>query len=689
MNQNLFNPLRFLIIFASILTCGLIHNLAMADDNLTLYTYQTTLNYPEDAQEHLLIIARRQETDPLPVLLYTTDGTNYALVPLNDSQLADWKKISQRNQQVEPFVELVLGTGVEGDLKDQQAVADFQREKLEWPPEQAIGTWGPATWREFANKIRDEQWRQKYDDIEVIDLNASKGKVPFDETEITADPSLLLAKYDLQEMRAFAARVLQISDTLDERRQEEEGQKVEEGEISTLTTRLKELEGWRGEVESGTIKLSRTTLGPSKAIPALVVAMIVLGIIVIGLAAQILYSAWKADREKEESQDSQLLIDELIRELERTGVLAQLQETPTGIQTGTELIDEMANLVKATNTLYEQIQSREQTSVENSRRHEANLAAKLTEFERKIGEIDRLVEEVPDVHGLVAEVKRKAEETSQALDQIEKELRETRVAAQEQQIRGGIGARFLQKADQLRRQYQGQQEKTEAEISPEKQQCLQKAKELLEGFSNKMNDVQKTIPSSIRNALERVNSFLYQSGQLPGFELPPLSSLQEYVAQHRQQDAASIQRGYQSKVEREYSQALNEYDQQLKGYVQEVTTPRTALTDEKLSREFRDLARSTLNPFDSNAQAEADSEMQQIIAYFDIKVLPPLLDAFGFEAISIIVGQTQATESLHHITKGQPSQYTSGTIIKVVSKGLQVKNDPGDVVQKAQVICAE
>ena len=166
--------------------------------------------------------------------------------------------------------------------------------------------------------------------------------------------------------------------------------------------------------------------------------------------------------------------------------------------------------------------------------------------------------------------------------------------------------------------------------------------------------------------------------------------MQEHDAQQSDRIAAAIlenaspqRQSYESYVEAAYTQALKAYHQQLK---EAVINPRS-LTDETLNREFRDIAFMALNPFDS--KAAADTEMRQIITYFDQKILPPLLDAFGFEEIPITIGQTQAVLSLHDIVESRPSDQPPGTVSEVLFKGFRVKGDPSGVVRKAQVIRAE
>ena len=158
----------------------------------------------------------------------------------------------------------------------------------------------------------------------------------------------------------------------------------------------------------------------------------------------------------------------------------------------------------------------------------------------------------------------------------------------------------------------------------------------------------------------------------------------DQIADALLQDTAPQPQRYQSYVQQAYHQALKEYAQQLKS---KVDANQISVTEEKLVREFRDLALVTLNPFDSKARQ--DKEMHQIITYFDKGVLPSLLEVFGYEEVPITIRQTQAVESLHEIVDGKPSQHPSGNIIEVLSKGLRSKQDPSDIVRRARVICAE
>ena len=729
MNQNMLRRVRLLILFAVIWTFALFQNFATAAGNLTLYTYQTELAYPEDAKVHLLIIAHRPDIDPLPVCLYTTDGTTYAPIPLDDPSL-DWAVRSKPKQGVKPFVELVLGAGVADDLKGAPVEA-FQRDKLDFPSERpegggiwADGEWGNGTWTALANRIISNTL-----DPPVVDLRESSALLGG--TPLFSDPSPSLAKYDPPEMKAFATSVLQgfhFRQALIDVPQKTEAL---ERKLQELTDKLHN--PVRGDIPSliddvkannQLIKANDQSISKiDRKISYLIGVTIVLAVIMVGLVglAILIYVGRKAHRNEAEPQIPQSSIEQIrelekgkvlekiekattqIRELEKGGVLEKIKEASPDIQTATEQIDKMAHLLGAAQKSSNQIISYESQAktakseaedakdqakalVELGRVQETELIENLTQVSGEIDEIlARSREKSEDVNALTEELWSKAETADKALEQIE-----DRGTTQEQAIQSELAAEHL-----LERRCENLPKDFDGEIPPDKPQGLQKAEELLEDFSDRMNEVDKAIPSSIQQALEEVNSLLNRFTPLPQFEPPSLPSLQEHNAKQAKQIANAIVDKTQIQWQSAYVQALEEYDRRLEARVQELKSGAarpSPLTDDELNRKFRDLALVTLNPFDS--KAKEDREMQTIITYFDKKVLPELAPAFGFEEIPITIGQTQAVESLHEIVDGRSSSspsgsIISGSIIEVLSKGLRSKRDPSDIVRRARVICAE
>ena len=329
--------------------------------------------------------------------------------------------------------------------------------------------------------------------------------------------------------------------------------------------------------------------------------------------------------------------------------------------------------------LLQKMSTEAETNIEQIRQKSEEIQAEVNEVAQK--KRAEVTDNAVTIQETLAEIKHAGTSFHETLKQAESDFRET----QAEWIRQETGRQFSLAAEQLQQKYL---EEIGAGILLGKQKGLQEAQELLEDFCQRMELVQKVVPLPIQNALQHIRLLRSQLDMmLPPFQPPEVLSLRTHenqqaaqIADALLQSAAPQPQSYQSYVQQAYHQALKEYARQLKG-------AKTSLTDETLTQELRNLALVTLNPFDSKERR--DKQMHQIIAYFDKGVLPSLLAVFGYEEIPITIGQTQAVESLHAIVNGKPSQYPSGSIIEVLSKGLRSKQHPRDIVQRARVICAE
>jgi hypothetical protein len=336
---------------------------------------------------------------------------------------------------------------------------------------------------------------------------------------------------------------------------------------------------------------------------------------------------------------------------------------------------EMKTLLGATNDRLEKIEGVQQTlskSAERGFEQSAKLFKAVSQIQRWVHHSTKTIQKT--------------------LDEI-KELEEKRTTEKEMGIRAEIERRFILGAEDMRKRYIFQQsEKLETVVSAKTQHGLQTAKTVLEDFCKRLDSVEKEIPRSIEHCLADLSMLLSELlPQLPIFESPQLLTPKEHSATQADEAIARIRNGeaavppesYVAYVQREYTEALKAYQEEL----DHATEPPVNFTDEAIHRQFSDLARRLVDAFD--LKAPTDNLMKQILSYYYQRTIPQLLDAFGYEELPIEIGKTTAVESLHEIIESRECEYPSGTVAEVLLKGFREKDPPHRVIRKARVIRAQ